>query len=239
MAQALGYALLDAAGRPLPPGGAALRELARIDASGAHPGFRFLRVMGATDVTNPLCGPEGASAIYGPQKGADAAAIAELDEALAHFASIVRRDLGVDVAERPGAGAAGGLGAGLIAFLGAELLSGARVVAEAAGLAERAARADVVITGEGRLDEQTAFGKTPQFVAQVAAEVGRPVVCLAGWIDGSYDPSKSAFSEVEALSDGSGPLPTMEEAAEQLAAAAVRALNRLVDRGLVVEPVDL
>jgi glycerate kinase len=169
MAQALGFALLDASGHPLASGGDALRNLARIDASGAHARLASLRVLGATDVTNPLCGPTGASAIYGPQKGANAAAIEELDAALAHFAALIERDLGISVAERPGAGAAGGLGAGIIAFLGAELLSGARVVAEAAGLEARIRQADVVITGEGRLDAQTAFGKTPQYVARAAS----------------------------------------------------------------------
>ncbi|HLG12259.1 MAG TPA: glycerate kinase [Dehalococcoidia bacterium] len=239
MAQALGFALLDAAGRPLPSGGAALRDLARIDAADAPRRLSAVRVLGATDVTNPLCGPQGASAVYGPQKGADAAAIADLDAALAHFAAVIKRDLGVDVAERPGAGAAGGLGAGLIAFLGAELISGARVVAEAAGLEARVQLADVVITGEGRLDAQTAYGKTPQYVAQVASQAGRPVVCVAGSVDGGFDASASLFGEVEALSDGSGALPSPAEAADQLAAAAVRVLDRLVDRGLVVQPVDM
>lgn len=238
MAQALGFALLDVSGRPLAPGGAALRNLARIDASGAHARLASLRVLGATDVTNPLCGPNGASAVYAPQKGADAAAIDELDAALAHFGEVIKRDLGVDVANRSGAGAAGGLGAGLIAFLGAELLSGARVVAEAAGLEARIRQADVVITGEGRLDAQTAFGKTPQYVARAASEAGRPVICLAGSVDAGYDTSTALFDEVEALSDGTGPLPSPAEAADQLATAAVRALDRLVDRGLVIQPVD-
>jgi glycerate kinase len=197
-----------------------------------------LRVLGATDVTNPLCGPNGASAVYAPQKGADAAAIDELDAALAHFGEVIKRDLGVDVANRSGAGAAGGLGAGLIAFLGAELLSGARVVAEAAGLEARIRQADVVITGEGRLDAQTAFGKTPQYVARAASEAGRPVICLAGSVDAGYDTSTALFDEVEALSDGTGPLPSPAEAADQLATAGVRALDRLVDRGLVIQPVD-
>jgi glycerate kinase len=238
MAQALGFALLDASGKPLAPGGAALRGLARIDASGAHDRLRSVRVLGATDVTNALCGPQGASAVYGPQKGADAAAIAELDAALAQLAAVLERDLGVEVAERPGAGAAGGLGAGLIAFLGAELVSGASVVAEAAGLEGRVRQADVVVTGEGRLDAQTAYGKAPQFVAQVGAREGTPVVCIAGSVDAGFDISKSLFSEVETLSDGKDPLPTSAAAAGQLAAAVVKALDRLVDRGLVVQPVD-
>lgn len=233
MAQALGFRLLDAAGKNVLPGGAALSALDRIDASAAHPLLTHIRCVGATDVTNPLCGPNGASAVYGPQKGADEAAIEELDAALAHFAAVIKRDLGVDVADRPGAGAAGGLGAGLIAFLGAELVSGAKVVAQAAGLEARVQQANLVITGEGRLDGQTAFGKTPQFVAQAAAEAGRPVVCLAGYFGAGYETSKPLFSEIEALSDGIGPLPSRDEAVEQLAAASERAVGRLLGRGVL------
>jgi len=233
MAQALGFRLLDARGESLRPGGATLGDLDHIDASGAHPLLTHVRCVGATDVTNPLCGPQGASAVYGPQKGADAAAIAELDAALSHFAAVIKRDLGVDVAERPGAGAAGGLGAGLIAFLGAELVSGARVVAEAADLAGRVQQADLVITGEGRLDSQTAYGKTTQFVAQAAAQAGRPVICLTGSLGEGYESSKALFSEIEPLSDGSGSLPSAEEAAAQLASASERAVGRLLDRGIL------
>ena len=233
MAQALGVRLLDARGESIRPGGAALRYLDRIDASAAYPLLTNLRCVGATDVTNPLCGPQGASAVYGPQKGADSAAIEELDAALVHYASIIKRDLGVDVAELQGAGAAGGLGAGLIAFLGAELVSGARVVAEAAGLDERVRRADLVITGEGRLDAQTAYGKTPQFVAQAARDAGVPAICIAGYFGEGYETSKAIFSEIEAVSDGSGPLPTRKQASAQLAAASERAVGRLLGRGVL------
>jgi glycerate kinase len=233
MAQALGFRLLDERGKNLLPGGAALRDLVRIDASAAHPLLTHIRCIGATDVTNPLCGPRGASAVYGPQKGADAEAIEELDAALTHFAAVIKRDLGVDVAERPGAGAAGGLGAGLIAFLGAELVSGARVVAQAADLEGRVRQAGLVITGEGRLDAQTAYGKAPQYVAQAAAAAGRPVVCIAGCFGEGYETSSGLFSEIEALSDGTGPLPEREVAAEQLAAASERAVGRLLGRGVL------
>ena len=135
---------------------------------GKHPRLEACEVLVACDVANPLCGPDGASRVYGPQKGADAAAVERLDAALANLAAVIERDLGHEVRELPRAGAAGGLGAGLVAFLGAELQSGAEVVAEAAGLAERVAAADVVVTGEGRFDGQTAFGKTPYFVAERA-----------------------------------------------------------------------
>lgn len=233
MAQALGYRLLDESGSELGPGGAALKDLARIDASGAHPGLRTLRCVAATDVTNPLCGPSGASAVYGPQKGADAAAIEELDGAMAHFATVLLRDLGVGVAEQAGAGAAGGLGAGVIAFLGGELRSGARVVGEAAGIEARVRAADLVITAEGRLDGQTAFGKTPQYVAGLARAAGKPVVCLAGRLGDGYEAAMALFEAVEVLSDGAGPLPTPEQAAAQVAEASAKAVQALVDGGVL------
>ena len=233
MAQALGYQFLDDRGEPLAPGGVALGGLDRIAGPTDQSLIGHVRFVGATDVTNPLCGLEGASAVYGPQKGADAAAIEELDAALAHFAAVIKRDLGIDVAERPGAGAAGGLGAGLIAFLGAELVSGADVVARAVDLKGRVMQADLVVTGEGRLDAQTAFGKAPQHVAQAAAEVGRPVICLAGYLGESYEASAAAFSEIEAMGDGTGPLPSREEASRQIAAASERAVGRLLGRGIL------
>jgi glycerate kinase len=166
--------------------------------------------------------------VYGPQKGADSAAIADLDAALAHFADVVKRDLGVDVLDQQGAGAAGGLGAGLIAFLGAELRSGAQVVGEAAGIQARIATADLVITGEGRLDLQTAFGKAPQYVASLAKAAGKPTVCIAGSLGPGYESSESLFAAIEALSDGHAPLPEPGEAAAQVSAAAVRAVLSLV-----------
>jgi glycerate kinase len=180
MAQALGYRLLDAAGRDLPRGGAALARLERIDASGFEPWVPKVEVEVACDVTNPLIGPNGASAVYGPQKGADEAAVRELDAALARLAEVIARDLGKRVAEIPGAGAAGGTGAGLVAFLDASLVGGAPLVVEAAGLDAHLAGADLVITGEGRVDEQTAYGKAPGEVAKRAQAAGVPVILLAG-----------------------------------------------------------
>jgi len=180
MAQALGYRLLDKEGRDLERGGAALARLWRIDASGFESGWRQVRVRVACDVTNPLTGPRGASAVYGPQKGADPKAVRELDGALTTFAAVVRRDLGKDVAGLPGAGAAGGLGAGLVAFLDATLEPGAPLVVEATGFDSVVAGADLVITGEGQVDEQTAFGKAPGEVATRARKAGVPVLLLAG-----------------------------------------------------------
>ena len=183
LAQALGYHLLDANGHELPPGGLALQRLARIDVGGVHANWKEAEVEVASDVTNPLTGPSGASAVYGPQKGATPEIVAELDAALKHFAEIIRRDLGVEVEHLPGAGAAGGLGAGLVAFTGARLRPGAEMVMEALRLDERLDGAQLVITGEGRLDSQTArFGKGPAAVARHARQAGIPVVALGGSI---------------------------------------------------------
>ena len=180
MAQALGFRLLDAAGRDLPPGGAALASLRRIDGSQADPRWRDIKVDVACDVTNPLTGPEGASAVYGPQKGATPAMVEELDAALGHFAEVVRRDLRVEVEQLPGAGAAGGAGAGLVAFLGARLTRGAPLVVEAAGLDDALRDAQAAITGEGRVDRQTAYGKGPAEVIKRARAARVAAVVIAG-----------------------------------------------------------
>jgi glycerate 2-kinase len=174
MAQALGVRLLDAEGRELPRGGAPLINLARVDASRLDPAWRSVKVRVACDVTNPLTGPTGASHVYGPQKGADAAMVEELDRALKRFGDVV----GID--DLPGAGAAGGTGAGLVAFLGATLEPGAPLVVEATGFDARMPGSDLVITGEGRVDEQTAFGKAPGEVAKRASKAGVPVLLVAG-----------------------------------------------------------
>jgi glycerate kinase len=183
MAQALGYHLLDEQGHELKPGGLALKRLARIHVGGVHATWKEAKVEVACDVSNPLTGPNGASAIYGPQKGATPAMVAELDYALQRFAQIVRRDLGVDVEHIPGAGAAGGLGAGLVAFTGAELKPGAELVMAALKFDARLEGAHLVITGEGRVDSQTArFGKGPAAVARHARNAGIPVVAIGGSI---------------------------------------------------------
>ncbi|MCH4249897.1 MAG: glycerate kinase [Microbacteriaceae bacterium] len=184
MAQALGYRLTDASGAELAPGGAALADLAHIDASGADPRLRALTILIASDVTNPLTGPEGSAAVFGPQKGATPEMVSQLDAALAHFARVVRTDLGREVDQATGAGAAGGLGAGLLAFTESEMRSGFDIVAEYAHLAEACQGADFVLTGEGSIDRQTLRGKTPLGVAQVAKHVApdTTVIALAGRI---------------------------------------------------------
>ena len=187
MAGALGARFLDANGRPLPPGGAALSRLASIDTSALHPGLGEVSIVAATDVTNPLCGPDGASAVFGPQKGASGEVVSELDAALANFARIVQRDVGVDVADRPGAGAAGGLGAGLMAFAGAQLQSGIDMVCQVLDFDSHLAGADLVITGEGRADRSTIFNKAPVGVARHAQAHGVPTVLLAGGLGPGHE----------------------------------------------------
>ncbi len=186
MAQALGAKLLDTKGVPLAFGGAALADLEHIDVTTIDPRLADCDIILACDVTNPLCGPQGASAVYGPQKGATKEMVVKLDAALAHYAEVIERDLGIDVRDVPGAGAAGGLGAGLIAFLKARVLPGVDVVIQATGLIEHLKEATLVFTGEGRLDSQTACGKVPVGVARKAKAFGLPVIAIAGEIGSGY-----------------------------------------------------
>lgn len=180
MAQALGIRLLDARGLDLGPGGAPLRGLARVDVGGLDPAVRGVAVEVASDVDNPLVGPDGASAVYGPQKGASPEDVVTLERALERFAEVVKSGLGADVASMPGAGAAGGIGASLVAFLGATFRSGVELVMEAAGFGERLHGADLVVTGEGTLDEQSLRGKVAGGVLAAAAAAGVPAVVLCG-----------------------------------------------------------
>jgi len=186
MAQALGAKLLDGKGAPLTFGGAALADLDHIDIATIDPRLTDCDIVVASDVTNPLCGPQGASAVYGPQKGATEEMVAQLDAALAHYADVLHRDLGIDIRDAPGAGAAGGLGAGLIAFLKAKLLPGIEIVIQATGLVEHLKGADLVFTGEGKLDSQTAQGKVPVGVAKKAKTLGLPVIAIVGAIGDGY-----------------------------------------------------
>ncbi len=179
MARALGARFYDGAGNSLAPGGAALTELVRIE--WARPvGLAGIEVVVATDVTNPLVGPNGAAVIYGPQKGASPEEVDLLESALLRYAAVVRRQFGIDVAHQPGAGAAGGLAAGLIAFLGARVESGFDWVAKAAGLDERLVAADVVVSGEGSFDAQSLQGKVTGRLMELAAASNKPCVIFAG-----------------------------------------------------------
>jgi glycerate kinase len=180
MARALGVRFLDADGAEAGEGGAALLDVARIVARGVDPRLAAVRVVGVTDVDNPLCGPRGASVTFGPQKGATADDVWELDRALGHLAAVAARDLGVDRQHDRGAGAAGGLGFGLLAFCGATLRPGVDVVMEATGFSDRIARADVAVTGEGSFDEQSLHGKVPDGVMRAAALREIPVAIICG-----------------------------------------------------------
>ena len=186
MAQALGARLLDEDGQPIDGTGAGLARLASIDVSAMDTRLRHVACDVACDVDNPLCGPRGAARVYGPQKGASPEQVAQLDASLARFADVVECDLGLDVRDAPGAGAAGGLGAGLMAFLGGRLRPGVELVIDAVRLEEKLAGADLVLVGEGRLDEQTAYGKVPVGVARLAARLGVPAVALCGSLGPGY-----------------------------------------------------
>lgn len=180
MLQALGVRLLDGQGQEVGPGGGCLDQVARIDCSGLDSRLEPCRISVACDVDNSLTGARGASAVFGPQKGASPEMVARLDANLGHFSRLVARDLGVEVADIPGAGAAGGMGAALLAFLGAELRPGIDVVSKVVGLERLLVGAQLLITGEGRIDSQTVFGKTPVGVARMAKRQGVPVIALAG-----------------------------------------------------------
>lgn len=182
MAQALGVRLLDEAGRDLSVGGGALAKLAKVDITNVDPRLKNTEITIASDVTNPLTGPTGASVVFGPQKGATPAMVNELDSNLVHYAEVIKKDLTIDVKNQPGAGAAGGLGAGLLVFTGASLRSGVDLVTELTHLEDKISQADYVFTGEGGMDFQTKFGKAPYGVAKAAKKYHKPVFACAGYI---------------------------------------------------------
>ena len=187
MAQALGVRFLDSNGNELAYGGAALSRLSKIDTSSLQLGVMEASITAASDVTNLLCGPQGASRVYGPQKGATAEVIGELDKALARYAQVIKRGLGVDVKDIPGSGAAGGLGAGLIAFLDAQVKPGIDLVSDALNLDSYMEGADLVVTGEGRVDGSTVYDKAPVGVARRARSMGIPVIIIAGSLGPGYE----------------------------------------------------
>ncbi|MCD9519587.1 glycerate kinase [Photobacterium phosphoreum] len=180
MAQALGVQLLDSNAQPLGLGGQALAQLATIDVSHIDPRLAHIKLEVACDVDNPLCGEKGASQVFGPQKGATPIMVAELDQNLAHYADIIKRDLGTDIKNTAGAGAAGGMGAALLGLFNAQLRSGIEIVIDAVNFNEIVKDADLVITGEGRIDSQTIHGKTPIGVARAAKKFNKPVIGIAG-----------------------------------------------------------
>ena len=224
MAQALGYHLLDATGRELPRGGAAVIHLDRIERP-VDGWWESVGVKVACDVDNPLTGARGASAVYGPQKGADEQAVRELDDALARLAAVIERDLGMRVADVPGAGAAGGTGAGMIAFLDAQLVPGAPLVVEASGFDAKLQGADLVITGEGQADEQTAYGKAPGEVAKRAQKARIPVLLIAGSKGPGWEALRGlGVTKVVTLDEeGDNLQQLMRDAGQMLTRATVRA----------------
>lgn len=187
MLQSLGGKLLDAEGKQIAYGGGALSDLETIDLSGMDVRLKEVTIEVACDITNPLTGPEGASYVYGPQKGASEEQVEQLDQNLKHFAEIVEKELNVNIDHLPGAGAAGGLGGALYGFLDAELRRGGELVVEMLHLEDEIKNADLVLTGEGGLNHQTIFGKTPIVVAKLAKKYNLPVLALVGSISEGHE----------------------------------------------------
>ncbi len=236
MAQAVGAALLSVQGTEITRGGAALATLAHISTSTMDTRLQKCTVEVACDVTNPLCGPTGATAVYGPQKGATPEMVEELDKALAHYAQIIKQDLGMSVRDIPGAGAAGGLGAGLMAFLHAKLRPGAQIVFEAVDLEERIRTADLVITAEGQIDAQTAYGKSVGAVAEIAKRYDLPVLAFAGSLGDNYQVVyKLGVDAVTALPSSPMTLTYAMENAARLISDATERACRLIQVGAKIK----
>lgn len=223
---ALGLRILDDGGNPVPPGGAGLAVAAAVDASGLDPRIKDTTIRIAADVTNPLTGHNGAAHIFGGQKGADSSARLLLDEALGNWARLLREATGVDV-DVPGAGAAGGFPSAFLAFTDARIEPGFELIADLVGLAPALAQADLVLSGEGSIDEQSRYGKAPLEVARLAAERGIPVVLVAGAI--TLSPKVLAEYGVEAavslLDLAQGPADAMARAEFYVARATQAALE--------------
>jgi glycerate kinase len=231
---ALGLRLLDSAGRVLEPGGAALAGLAKVEADGLDPRLAEVRLTIASDVTNLLCGPSGAAATYGPQKGADPAAVEELEAALAAWGGAIETAKGRFVADIPGAGAAGGTTAGLLGFTSAQVRPGVEVVAELVGLADALESADLVITGEGRADEQTLSGKAAMGVARLARSRNSPVILLCGALGpgaAALDAS-GTFAVVQPIGDRPMALDEAMQDTERLLANAAERVARTLELGI-------
>jgi len=227
LAVALGVKFLDAQGNELPQGGAALANLVNLDMSGLDPRLAKVQIEVACDVQNTLCGPQGASAVYGPQKGANPEDIRVIDTALLNFGQVLSRASGINLLELAGGGAAGGLGAGVVGFLGAKLRPGSQMVLEVAKGDEKIKHADLVLTGEGSTDFQTAYGKVPVGVSALAQKYNVPVLVISGSVEGSPD-FLADFGIAGCFSVAEGPA-TLDEAflkaGEQLERAVWRILT--------------
>ncbi len=226
MATALGGRFLDAAGQPVEPVGGQLEHIVSIDLSSLDPRLAHTRIDVVCDVDNPLCGPRGAAHVYGPQKGASPEAVRRLDAGLANLAAVIERDLGLHVLDLPGAGAAGGLGAGLHAFVGGKLRRGTDVVFDIVGLDEQLTGADLVLTGEGQIDFQTRMGKAPAAVAERARARGIPCLALAGGVGSRIDELHQIGLDA-VVSICSGPM-TLETAMHDAALLVEKAAEQLI-----------
>ena len=209
MAQALGAKFLGENGQAVQVGGGQLDQIQSIDLSQLDPRLKSTEIVIASDVNNPLCGENGASHVFAPQKGATSEMVEVLDQNLSHFADLVAQHIGQDFQDIAGAGAAGGLGFGLMAFAGAKIRSGVEIVIEETGLSEKIAQADYVFTGEGGIDFQTKFGKTPFGVAQVAKRFNKPVIAFAGYVGkGIEELYDEGFTAIFGIVDGACDLQT-------------------------------
>lgn len=224
MARALGARFLDRDGRELPEGGGALARLSVIDLSALDPRLRESEITAASDVTNPLCGVRGASLVYGPQKGASPEAAKRLDTALEQFGAVLRETFGTDYAILPGAGAAGGLGAGLMAFCGASLRPGIEVLFQITHMGKEVGLADLILTGEGRIDATSASGKLLSGIGQLAKEHRKPVIAFAGSVAPPFDQLRLMGLRA-AVPIADGPI-TLERSLEQAASLITRAACR-------------
>ncbi len=229
MLQALGLRLLDKTGQSIGFGGAALSNIAEIQMADLDPRLQHVQIEVACDVNNPLCGERGASAIFGPQKGATPDMVKELDEALAHFAEIAERDCGKQIQEQPGAGAAGGMGGGLLLLPNVQLKAGVQIVLDNLKLAEQVKEADLVITGEGRMDAQSILGKTPIGVARTAKQFNKPVIAIVGCLREDYEVVyEHGIDAVFPIIRNLGDLPTILKQGEQNLVSTAQNVARLL-----------
>ena len=229
MLQALGLRLLDKNGQSIGFGGAALSNLAEIQLADLDPRLQHVQIEVACDVNNPLCGERGASAIFGPQKGATPEMVKELDAALAHFAEIADRDCGKQIKEQSGAGAAGGMGGGLLLLPNVQLKAGVQIVLDNLKFAEQVKDADLVITGEGRMDAQSILGKTPIGVARTAKQFNRPVIAIAGCLREDYEVVyEHGIDAVFPIIRNLGDLPTILKQGEQNLISTAQNVARLL-----------
>ena len=232
MAQALGVRLLDSGGKDLEFGGAVLSRLNHIDMSGLNETVRRCEFLVACDVNNPLTGPTGASAIYGPQKGATPEMIERLDAALLHFAEVVKRDIGVEINDIPGSGAAGGLGGGMIAFTNGELRAGVDIVLDTVRLDDYLTGCNLVITGEGSMDHSTIYNKAPVGVAERAKRLGIPVVGISGSLGAGFqDVHEHGIDALAAITPGPMTLDEASERAGELISNATEQVLRFMKAG--------